>query len=223
MMGMSIPYIRTGRTQQKTRTRHSLISATRELLAQGLTPTVEDAAATASISRTTAYRYFPNQRALLVAAHPEIEKSSLLGPNPPEDPAARLDVLLEEFTRLTVESETELRMSLRLSLEPESSHRDDLLLRRGRAIAWIEEALTPLLGAISQQELRRLVYAIRSAVGIEALVWLTDVAGLSREDAVEVMKWSARALFRCAVIDSVNSKGHGKKGVPCNRKSPTSA
>ena len=33
---------------------------------------VEDAAAAASISRTTAYRYFPNERALLVAAHPEI-------------------------------------------------------------------------------------------------------------------------------------------------------
>ena len=81
---MSIPYELTGRTKQKARTRAALIAATRDLLAQGVTPTVEQAAESASISRTTAYRYFPNQRALLVAAHPEIETRSLLGPNPPD-------------------------------------------------------------------------------------------------------------------------------------------
>lgn len=49
--------------------------------------------------------------------------------------------------------------------------------------------------------LRRLVLAIRAACGIEALVWLTDIGGLSREEAVEVMRWSARALFRSAVAE----------------------
>ena len=39
-----------------------------------------------SISRTTAYRYFPNKRALLVAAHPEIAATSMLPANPPQDP-----------------------------------------------------------------------------------------------------------------------------------------
>src|SRR5829696_6293436 len=85
MMDTSIPYDGTGRTEQKGRTRKLLVAATRELLAQGITPTVEQAAAAASISRTTAYRYFPNQRTLLLAAHPEIELSSLLGDHPPED------------------------------------------------------------------------------------------------------------------------------------------
>lgn len=41
--------------------------------------------------------------------------------------------------------------------------------------------------------------AIRCAVGIEALVWLTDIADLSRQEAVEVMRWSARALLRSAL------------------------
>ena len=54
---------------------------------------------------------------------------------------------------------------------------------------------------LSRQELRRLVLAIRSAAGIEALVWLTDVGHLSRSQAVEVMKWSAQALLRVAVMD----------------------
>jgi hypothetical protein len=38
-------------------------------------------------------------------------------------------------------------------------------------------------------------------VGIEPLVWLTDVAGLSREDAIELMCSSARVLLRSALAD----------------------
>jgi hypothetical protein len=40
---------------------------------------------------------------------------------------------------------------------------------------------------MSEAGVHRLARAIRSAVGIEALVWLTDVAGLSREEAAGVM------------------------------------
>ena len=140
-MDTSIPYEGTSRTEQKGRTRKLLVAATRELLAKGITPTVEQAAAAASISRTTAYRYFPNQRTLLLAAHPEIELSSLLGEHPPEDPDARLDLAVATLARLTVEIEPELRAMLRLSLEPGSSPREPLLLRQGRAIGWLEEAL----------------------------------------------------------------------------------
>ena len=69
---MSMPYKSHGRAGQKGRTRSALISATRALVAKGMTPSVEAAAAAALISRTTAYRYFSSQQALLVAAHPEI-------------------------------------------------------------------------------------------------------------------------------------------------------
>ena len=47
--------------------------------------------------------------------------------------------------------------------------------------------------------MHRLVLAIRSSTGIEALAWLVDVGGLSREEAVEVMRWSAQALLRAAL------------------------
>jgi AcrR family transcriptional regulator len=201
-MGMSIPYERVGRTQQKARTREALLLATREMVAAGLTPTVEDAAARASISRTTAYRYFTNQRALLLASHPELESDSLLGADPPRTAAARLDRVMDEFTRRIVETETQLRIALRLSLEPDASQHAKPFIRRGRAIVWIEDALSPLLESMSKGELRQLVYAIRSAVGIESLVWLTDVAGLSRADAVDTMKWSARALLQSATSAS---------------------
>src|SRR3712207_5537892 len=98
-MNMEIPYLHTGRTSQKARTRDALIAAARQLLAKGVTPTVEEAAAEASVGRTTAYRYFPNSRALVAATYPQIEMRSLLGEDPPEDLLARLEIFAERFTR----------------------------------------------------------------------------------------------------------------------------
>jgi AcrR family transcriptional regulator len=202
MMTVSMPYELAGRTQQKQRTRNALVRAARDLVARGVAPTIEDAAEAASISRTTAYRYFPNQRSLLAAAHPETETTSLLPANPPTDAEARLDLVIKEFTRLIVDTESQQRTMLRLSLEADPSELAGLPLRQGRAIAWIEEALEPLRADMSDAKLRRLVHAIRSATGIEALVWLTDVAGLSRKQAGALMRWSARALCRAAVAET---------------------
>jgi AcrR family transcriptional regulator len=203
-MTSAIPYESTGRTSQKQRTAGALIAAARELVAQGLTPTVEDAATATGISRTTAYRYFPNQPALLLAAHPETEAASLLPRDAPDDPATRLDLVIQAFTRLIADTEAQQRTMLRLSLEPGASDRAPGLLRQGRAIGWIEEALSPLRGQISARSLRRLVLAIRSATGIEARVWLTDVAGLSSAEAIDLMRWSAQAIYQSAVAEDAN-------------------
>jgi AcrR family transcriptional regulator len=201
-MGMSIPYEMTGRTDQKARTRNALIASTRALLADGKTPTVEQAASSASISRTTAYRYFPNQRSLLVAAHPETEARSLLGDDAPDDGEKRFALAVQAFTDLVLETESELRAMLRLSLERDAPERDQLLLRQGRAIGWLRDALAPLRDQLSDNALRRLVLATRSACGIESLVWLTDVAGLSRPEALEVMRWSAHALLQTTLSEA---------------------
>ena len=198
-MDMDVPYLQTGRTNQKVRTRDALIVAARRLLAEGVTPTIDAAAAEAAIGRTTAYRYFPNSRALLVATFPELEMDSLLGANPPEDPLARLEIVAETLTRGIVEHEPEYRAQLRLALEGEPAGGEGLPLRRGRRIKWIEDALSPLSGQMPEGELRRLVYGIGATLGIEAFVWLTDMAGLSREEAVEVMRSNARTLLRSAL------------------------
>lgn len=198
---MSMAYEETGRTAQKRRTREALVVAARQLIADGSTPTVEAAAQAASISRPTAYRYFPNQRALLAAAHPETEAESLLPANPPNDVAVRLDLVLDEFSRMILETEPQQRAMLRLSLEADPVERSQLPLRQGRAIRWIEEALAPLEPDLNGSQRHRLAVAIRAATGIEALVWLTDIAGLAREDAVRLMRWSARALLQAADAD----------------------
>ena len=201
-MRMSIPYELTGRTQQKARTRKALIEAARQLLAEGVTPTVERTADRAEVSRATAFRYFANQRALLVATYPHLEEASLLEAAADEDPLARLDAVTEELARRILEYEQELRAHLRLSLEPATAQSDELPLRQGRAIGWIDDALSPLRDRIPARDLRRLVLAIRATLGIEAMVWLTDIGGVSRKEAVDIMRSSARTLLRSAIADA---------------------
>jgi rhamnogalacturonyl hydrolase YesR len=87
---------------------------------------------------------------------------------------------------------------LRVSLEG-AGDVADLPLRRGRAIGWIEDALEPLLESLPQREVHDLAVSIRAVIGIEPLVWLTDVAGLTRAAAAARMRSSAAALLRDAL------------------------
>lgn len=203
-MDMSIPYEQNGRSAQKRRTREALIAAARHLVANGETPTVEGAAEAASISRTTAYRYFPTQRTLLAAAHPETTAPSMLPDDAPHDVEARLDLVVDGFMRIVVDTEAQQRTMLRLSLEGDPTDPAQLPLRQGRAIGWIEEALEPLKATISVEEIHRLAIAVRSTMGIEALVWLTDIAGLTRGEATELMRWSAQALLQRMLRDQMD-------------------
>ena len=130
----------------------------------------------ASVGRTTAYRYFPNSQALLAATFPEFEMTSLLGADSPEDPLARLRHVAETLTQWSIEYEPEYRAQLGLTLEGESADGESLPLRRGRRIGWIGDSLAPKR-THCRAELQRLVYGIGATLGIEAFVWLTDMAG----------------------------------------------
>jgi len=210
---MSTPYEHSGRTRQKQRTRSDLVAAARELISRGGSPpTVEETAAAASVSRTTAYRYFRSQQELLVAAHPEVDRATLLPPDVGDDPETRLLAAVRTFIESNLAAEPQQRTMLRLSLDPATTA-GHLPLRQGRAIGWFEEALAPAIPRLTEAGVRRLAVAVRSAVGIESLVWLVDVAGLTREDAADVMLSSARALVRDALSASSappRARGHGR-------------
>ncbi|TDW93573.1 TetR family transcriptional regulator [Kribbella pratensis] len=202
---MSTAYEQSGRTRQKQRTRNDLIAAARELITEGgSAPTVEEAAAAASISRTTAYRYFRSQAELLAAAHPEVELTTLLPADSGDDPETRLLTVVAAFIESLLKFEPQQRTMLRLSLEP-STQPDQLPLRQGRGIGWFEDALSPARDRLSEAAVHRLAIAVRSAVGIEALVWLVDVAGLSRDEAADVMLSSARAIVRAALSEGAEA------------------
>lgn len=185
---MGTAYESSGRTGQKQRTRDHLVSAIRQLLAEGVTPTVEQVAEASGISRTTTYRYFPNQRALLLAAHPEIDRTTLLGPDAPSDPRRRLELALDEQFRILLDWEPQLRASLRASLEPGTPQPP---LRGGRAIGWFEDALRPL----GTKRARGLAIAIRAAAGIEPYVWLRDIAHQPPAQAIKIMRGNALAIY----------------------------
>ena len=188
-------------THELSRTRRrahaALVAAARDLVAEGLTPTVEDAAARADVSRTTAYRYFPDRTALLVAAHPEVGTTSLLDEPAPRDPVARCELVIDRFLGVLRESEAQQRTMLRLSLDPDldDERRSALPLRQGRVIGWLVDALEPLADWWSAEERRAVACAIRSAAGIESLAWLIDVAGMSRDDAFAQLRWSGLAVL----------------------------
>ena len=163
-----------------------------------MTPTVERAAEHAGVSRTTAYRYFPNQRSLLVATYSD-GRRRLTARRPTRRSIRRSGWRSSPHAigERLLDNEPELRAMLRLSLDP--ANRAELPLRAGRAIGWIEDALAPLRDTLSTRELHRLVLSIRATLGIEPFVWLTDIAGLPRDEAVELMRHSARTLLRAAL------------------------
>src|SRR5919109_1493229 len=202
---MAVPYELTGRTNQKARTREALVAATRQLLAEGVLPTMEGAAAAASISRTTAYRYFPSLRELIVAAYPHVEQRSLLGPDPPRDPVARLQIVAESHARRILANEAQMRTVLRLSLE--GVRPAELPMHGGLRVAWIEDALAPLRGELAEDELQRLIHGIGATLGIEAFVWLVDVAGLAREQAAAIIRANALGLLRAALPERDRTPG----------------
>jgi hypothetical protein len=69
---------------------------------------------------------------------------------------------------MILDTEAQQRTMLRLSLEPDAGGPDALLLRQGRAIAWIAEAIDGLGGDLSDDQLHQLVLAIRATIGIRS-------------------------------------------------------
>src|SRR5688572_30161625 len=107
-MSMSIPYVSTGRTRQKERTRNAIIDAARAQFDHGSIPTVEQAADAAGVSRATAYRYFANQRELLLTVQEWAAEPSLV-PEGVTDVEARLLSVVDRIAESTLAKEAAYR------------------------------------------------------------------------------------------------------------------
>jgi hypothetical protein len=138
-----------------------------------------------------------------MAAHPQISPDTLLDADAPEEPRARLDAFMTAFTRYNLDWEPQLRTALRLSLDrPSNQPSDRPVLRQGRAVGWIEHALEPVRHTHPHVDAHALAVAIRSATGIEALIWLIDIAAQNRHDAAETVRRTAHALLTAALTDT---------------------
>jgi AcrR family transcriptional regulator len=198
------PSLETGRANQKRRTRAAIVEAARRLLDQGTTPTVADAAAAALVSRTTAYRYFPTQEALLVEVAMEVDVDDierLVSSEVDRDSApARALAVLDLFNRHVYAAEAQYRTALRLYLDlwlqAAAEGNDAPLLREGRRRRWLEQSLAPLRSTVTKAAWERLINGLCLLSGPEALAVLRDVCQLDGDQARKITGWAAETLIR---------------------------
>jgi AcrR family transcriptional regulator len=195
----------TGRFRQRRRTRAAIVAAASELLRAGQTPSINDIADAADVSRRTVYLYFPTLDQLLLdatlgllsqAAVDEAIDAADIGEGADE----RVAAMIRALGAMSTETLPLGRSLIRLTVAPDGD--DEPNPRRGfRRVGWIERALEPLRPQLTPAAFERLVSGLAMVVGWEALIVLHDLRGLDADEQLETSLWAARALIRAALED----------------------
>lgn len=199
----SVMPLRSGRVNQKLRTRKLLLATASALIAQGQAPGVADVADAANVSRRTAWRYFPTREKLLAEAaleglRPVMETVIASAPAGPESIEKRIQASVEKMLRLALENEGLLRTMIHTTvLQPPTR-----TPKRGiRRVQWIEQAIEPLRAQLEPAAWKRLVSALAVCVGTEALLVLRDILCLTPAQVIRTSQWMAVALVRQTLAD----------------------
>jgi len=193
-----------------------LVTAATGLIKAGKQPTVSDAAEAADISRATAYRYFPTQEMLLA----EVALFAAGGPlGSAVDEKLPLPEAMGRLVRRVgswaFANEQPLRTLLRLSLDPATGVR-----RPGHRRDWIANALAGARDEMDTETCKRLSRALTLLMGIDPIVVMRDIAGASREEALDTMEWTARTLVAASLA---HPPSHGGRKAPRPRKIKTTS
>lgn len=200
----------TGRPNQKRRTRQALLDAAARLVKQGRTPSLEEIAAEALVSRATAYRYFPSVEALvresaLDVATPAADE--LFRDGGPADPATRVERVDAALDAMIAANEAQLRLMLAHSMQQIVRGDDTLPARQNRRTPLIEAALAPARAEFDAAALRRLKCALALVIGTEGMIALKDVLQLDDTEARAVKRWMIRALVDAARRPTADGRG----------------
>ncbi|HUB77287.1 MAG TPA: helix-turn-helix domain-containing protein [Bryobacteraceae bacterium] len=192
-----------GRFRQRAHTRALLVKTASERIQSGEIPTVTAVAEAAQVSRRTAYRYFPSQEQLLAEAAIESAKPLVSNTEFPEDLRDRIRVLVATVQRFVYHNQGALRTIVRLTAEHVPSNdvvgaEDFMPVRRNR-IDWIRTALAPARKRLGGKRFGRLASALSLCVGIESVMVLTNLWGLSQKEATRVSIWAAETLVAGAL------------------------
>jgi AcrR family transcriptional regulator len=203
---MSVPRQEDLRANQKARTRAALVTAAGQLLREGTSPSVPDAAERARVSRATAYRYFPTQEALLseLALTQNTQPvEQLLASFDTDDVEQRLVQLLDTSVSITLADEYLMRNGLRVFLDQWFENRrlgDDTPVREGRRMRWLDQALAPLEDRLPPAELRRLQAALALTLSIEPVTIMHDVCHIDDDaEILAILQWAALAMLHTAL------------------------
>jgi AcrR family transcriptional regulator len=201
----------TGRYRQRRRTRAAIVAAAAELLRDGRTPSMQEVADAADVSRRTLYQYFPTLDQLLLDATLGALSADRVTDAIDEalqregDAADRVVAAVGAIAAESARQMTAGRSLIRLTVaEPPAE-------KRGyRRVGWLERATAPLREILGPEDLERLIDALAMVAGWEALVVLTDVRGLSAEQQQATVTWSARALIDAALRAPKKDQPSGK-------------
>jgi AcrR family transcriptional regulator len=219
-----------GRANQKLRTRTAIITAAQAILDRGETPTVAQAAEEALVSRTTAWRYFPNQESLLVELYVNIDTRELAQlverPLGEETPQQRVLELLQLFNQHVLANERLHRTAMRLFLDTwlhaDAEGERSPSVREGRRTRLIATALEPLRGRVDAERQRVLEAALCLVAGGEAIAVMRDVCRLGPDEALQVTGWAAQALVDAALPQTRRRAAQGT-GTGAGPSKPTRA
>jgi AcrR family transcriptional regulator len=194
---------RIGRPNQRTRTRKDLLQAAARLMKQGRTPTLEEVAEEALVSRATAYRYFPSVEALLVEAAVDVavpEPGELFQDEASRDPVVRLQRVETALYDMILANEPLLRTMLAHNIQQgiQGDENGKLPRRQNRRTPLIEAALEPVRDQFKPGVLKALTRALALIIGPEAAIVVKDVLRLDDADARKVKSWAIRALVEAA-------------------------
>ena len=181
----------TGRVNQKERTRRAIVQASRDLIRGGGEVTMPAVAKSALVSEATAYRYFPDLASLLNEALAGVWPSPETALEPvarSTDPVERIGYATEALLRHVLAYQGAVRAMIAATI----TRPDQAAMRPGHRFGLIDEALRPLAaGTAGLAQLKRDLAVVVSA---EALFTLTDLCGLSPEDAIASAVHTARTL-----------------------------
>jgi AcrR family transcriptional regulator len=200
-------HLKTGRVNQKLRTRDALVAAAASLVGRGASFTVAEVADLARIGRTTAYRYFPTQEMLLAhatlwkLAHIENEEFKKTLENK-HLPAERLRAVVSGSDESTTSYDREYRTMLRLSLDPDPASQARFPKRGAVRRERLASAIAGLTTELGQERFDRLVAALCLFLGIESAVVLRDICMLSPSEARAVKLWASSLLLNGALDEA---------------------
>lgn len=187
------------RANQRLRTRKDLLDAAARLMRDGRTPSFEEVAEAALVSRATAYRYFPGLDALLLEAALDVAvptADQIFQGEATGDPVARLERVDAALSRMMAANEAGLRVMLAQSVQrPAGAAEPARQNRRGPLVA---EALAPAADTFDAEALDTLSKALVVLLGIEAVVVFKDVLRANDAEARRVRRWAIRALVEAA-------------------------
>jgi AcrR family transcriptional regulator len=193
-----------GRANQRERTRRAILDACRELMGTGRPVTMPEVARRALVSDATAYRYFPDLATLLSAALVDDWPTPAEALRPladSRDPVERVGLAARVLLEGVASRQNVVRVMIAATVT-----RAEIVsqTRPGIRFGLIDEALAPFRKQLDEarpglaEELRQSLAIVISA---EALFTLTDLCGLSVEDAVARAERTARVLTGAAFAE----------------------